>query len=386
MKILAVSPVLPYPPNDGDRIRIYHFLEQLSKKHAVYLVSFVQKGGAAHLAALKKICREVTAVPISKTEIMINAVKAVFTGAPINVASYESDKMREAVDAAITRIGPDLLYAYRIRTAPYVETKKIPKVIDIVDSMALLNKRRAEFEKNPLRLLYSAVDAGRILAYEKSLQDKFSHVFINSEDDAKFLKLKNIAVLQNGSTGARQKTGKNKIFTIGFFGNMEYPPNLDAAMYFHKNVWKKLKNSDNNIKLVITGDSNGALAGLAGEGVIIKGFVEDIETEISGWDASVVPVRYGAGRQNKIMKAWSCGIPVISTQFAAKGVYGRDGKNILIAKDAAGFAEKILALKKNAKLGEKIAAGGARTVAEFFDWKKIGEKMEKIIIKDAGKK
>jgi polysaccharide biosynthesis protein PslH len=386
MKILAVSPVLPYPPADGDRIRIYHFLEQLSKKHEIYLVSFIKKGGETHAGPLKKICREVTTVPITGPEIMLNAAKAFFSGMPMNVAAYESEKMREAVDEAITRIGPDMLYAYRIRTAPYVEGKKIPKVIDIVDSMALLNSRRLKFEKNPLRLLYCAIDTGRILAYEKSLEKKFRHVFINSEDDAKYLKLKNTVVAQNGSTGKKAAPRKNRVFTIGFFGNMEYPPNLDAARYFLKNVWKKLKDSDNNIKLVITGDGRGKLAGLSGGGVEIRGYVNDIDSEIASWDAVIVPVRYGAGRQNKVLKCWSCGIPVVSTKFAAAGVYGKDKVNMLIASSDAEFAGKVLALKNSGKLRKRIISGGAKTVKKFFDWKIPGKILEKTIRKDAGKK
>jgi glycosyltransferase involved in cell wall biosynthesis len=386
MKILAVSPVFPCPPEDGDRIRIYHFLEQLSKKHEIYLVSFYRKGGDRTAAELKKICKEIITVPITSGEIFLNALKAVFSGLPLTVAAYESEKMREAVDETITRVGPDLLYAYRLRTAPYVEGKNIPKVIDIVDSMALLNLRRAKFEKNPLRLVYGAMDTVRLLKYEKALEKKFSHIFINSEDDAAYLNIKNIVVAQNGSSGRKAKTVKNSIFTAGFFGNMEYPPNLDAALHFCKNVWKKLSDSDNNMKLVITGDRNGKLASTAGRTVEVKGYVADIDAEIGSWDVSLVPVRYGAGRQNKILKSWSCGIPVVASVFAAKGVYGRDGINMLIARNDTEFAAKIQELKNNTKLRFRIIAGGTATVKKYFDWKIPGKIIDAVMRKDAEKK
>ena len=44
MNIMVITPVLPYPPHDGDRVRIYNFIKQLSRKNKIYLVSFLRKG------------------------------------------------------------------------------------------------------------------------------------------------------------------------------------------------------------------------------------------------------------------------------------------------------------------------------------------------------
>jgi glycosyltransferase involved in cell wall biosynthesis len=387
LKILAISPVLPYPPADGDRIRIYRFLEQLSKRHSITLVSFIRKGEEGNARQLKKICKEIYTVPISGPEIFLNTAKALLGGLPMNVAAYESEKMREAIDEAMIRACPDILYVYRLRMAPYAEGRKLPKVIDIVDAMSLFNLRRMDYEKNIFRLMYSAIDGPRLLFYERSLEARFSHVFINSGEDAKYLGLRNVVTAQNGSDGAPKKAGKEKgVFTIGFFGNMGYAPNMDAFLYFYKKVWKKPAVSDNNIKLVLAGATAGRLLKLAGPRVEIKGYIADIDAEISSWDAAIVPVRYGAGRQNKIMKAWSCGVPVVATPFAARGVYGRDRQNLLIAKDEDEFAGKILSLMKDKKLAGRLVAGGKSTVKRYFDWKKSGKIIDQVLRKDAKSK
>jgi glycosyltransferase involved in cell wall biosynthesis len=77
---------------------------------------------------------------------------------------------------------------------------------------------------------------------------------------------------------------------------------------------------------------------------------------------------------------------VVSSVFAAKGVYGRDGVNMLIAKDEKSFVEKILEVKNNPKLRARIIYGGAKTVRKFFDWKIPGKIIEAVIRKDARKK
>ena len=42
MRILFLSLRCPYPPQRGDRIRSYHFIKQLSERHAVTLVFFAE--------------------------------------------------------------------------------------------------------------------------------------------------------------------------------------------------------------------------------------------------------------------------------------------------------------------------------------------------------
>ncbi len=41
MRILCLTSRLPYPPNRGDRLRAFHFIEHLSQEHDLSLVSFI---------------------------------------------------------------------------------------------------------------------------------------------------------------------------------------------------------------------------------------------------------------------------------------------------------------------------------------------------------
>lgn len=91
---------------------------------------------------------------------------------------------------------------------------------------------------------------------------------------------------------------------------------------------------------------------------------------MSGWSVAVVPVRYGAGRQNKILDAWAAGVPVVATSFAARGVYGETGKNMLTADTPEDFAGAILKIRNSPKLAVKLAAGGAKTLKKHFNWEK----------------
>lgn len=373
MKILALSPLYPWPPEDGDRIRAYNFFKRIALKHEVHLLCFAdtaETGGAGFFES--EFFVELSGV--AKTA---NVVKGIFSGEALNIAAYASDEMMSAAKEAYGRLKPDLVYCYRLRMAPYAEALPAPRVIDIVDSLALYNGRRAYYERNPVRRAYIGLDLPRILKREKGLGENFSRVFINSGDDASYLGIKNISVAANGATKPCPAKGKRETGpTAGFLGNMEYAPNLDAALFFVKKIWKNIGDSDKNIKMVFAGDSKGLLKKWRKmPGLTVKGRLPDIYGELSGWDVSVVPVRYGAGRQNKILDSWAAGVPVVSTSFAAKGVYGIGGKNLLIEDEPVSFAKAVIRVVQDRALAARLVAGGRETLKKHFDWEKNMKKV-----------
>ena len=58
MRILVLTSRLPYPPNRGDRLRAYHFIEHLSREHELCLVSFIAgESERQHVEPLRSHCR-----------------------------------------------------------------------------------------------------------------------------------------------------------------------------------------------------------------------------------------------------------------------------------------------------------------------------------------
>ena len=279
MNILVVSPVLPYGPCDGDRIRIFNIVKQLKErgKHRLFLVSFIKSGEEKHLAELSGYYDAVETVKISKTEIYINAFKSVFRLIPLNTGSYENHEMEKAVKTAVEKYKIDHVFTYRLRCAQFTEKLDIPKSIDLVDSLGLYMERSLKYESNPLYRAYYAMDRGRVLKCERKTAGKFNAVFINSDEDGRYIGSGNIITAPNGADIKRVKPKKTGCFTVGFFGNIKYRPNFDGVMWFLKNVWKKLANSDKNIKLVIAGAGGGKAGKFPPESrVEVKGFVKEI--------------------------------------------------------------------------------------------------------------
>jgi len=370
VKILVISPVYPYPPHDGDRIRVHSILKRLAKKHTVRIVSFAGIKELTKPVGFK--CEKTDVVRIGKFAILLNVIQALFTGKPMNVAAYDSKDMRKAVKKAAEEFKPDVIYCHRIRTAPYAVPYNIPAVIDVVDSLGLYLKRQSKNSTGLIRKIYAALDKDRVLQFEKNLGKNFKKIFINYEEDAEFLKPTGVIPAPNGAEiCAVKKTADKKggVFTLGFFGDFNYAPNKDGLKILLKKVWQKYYKSDKSIRLIIAGKNSEALCSTSGN-IVVKGYISDMEKEIKSWDASIAPVFYGAGRQNKVLLSWACGVPVIASDFAAKGVLGKDGKNLLSAGSPEGFAKAAEKLRRNKALGQKLAKGGRLTLKRNFSWDK----------------
>ncbi len=381
MKVLVLSSVFPYPPSDGDRLRIYNFIKEISKKNKIYLISFIKKGEEEFIKEINKYCKAVYTVYISRNEIILKTIFAFLTGKAMNVFSYYKKEMQILINDFLKNNSIDAIFAYRIRMAQYVENVKIPKIVDFVDSLAFYMKEKMQYEKNLFTYFYLLFDNKRVLLYEKKMIEKFDYALVNYEGDKNFLNGKNVFVLSNGVYYDEKKSYFKKpeiVKKIGFFGDMNYSPNKDGIYFFYKMVWKKIEKSDKNLQLIIAGKSSERL-NIKGNNIIKTGYLKNLDAEIKTWDLCVVPVRYGAGRQNKILKAWLNKVPVVATSFAVKGIYGRDFFNILIADTPDEFIDRINILLNDNSIRKKIIKNGYLTLKKHFNWKKTGALLNKLL-------
>lgn len=98
MKILFITPRLPYPPDRGDRVRVYNFVGVLSKKHSLFLLSFIQsREELKNVEELETLFNEVTTILLKPWESNLNMLTHFFSKLPHQVFYYNSDVMRRKV-------------------------------------------------------------------------------------------------------------------------------------------------------------------------------------------------------------------------------------------------------------------------------------------------
>ncbi len=152
-----------------------------------------------------------------------------------------------------------------------------------------------------------------------------------------------------------------------FIGSFEHPPNVDAMLWFIKEVLPLLHASRPDIRLrVIGAKPPRTITALASDKVLVEGFVSDIEPLFNDIRLSVAPLRYGAGVKGKINSSMSYGVPVVATTIAAEGMDLCDGEDVLIADSPEAFAAAIVRAYEDEALWARLVEGGRRNIERCF--------------------
>lgn len=153
-----------------------------------------------------------------------------------------------------------------------------------------------------------------------------------------------------------------------FVGGFRHPPNADAVRWFVAEVLPQVRARLPGVRFhCIGGDVPADIAALDdGASVVVHGHVPDVARWMDGARVAVAPLRYGAGVKGKVNLSMAHGQPVVATPAAVEGMHLHDGQDVLVAGDAAGFADAVVRLYGDPVLWQRLARGGLDNVARHF--------------------
>lgn len=357
MKILIVTPSIPYPPYRGDKLRLYNIINILSRNNEITIVTFIKdKNDYTFAEELKKKGIRVHFIKIPIIKSLIKYIRFFFSKLPLQVLSCQNKKMKEKINFLTKENNYDIVYFHIFTTAQYYTAISNPdtlKVLDLTDAVSLYLTRFLEFVKNPLKKIYFNIEKKRVSKYE-NIASKFDVTFVCSHVDKEYLERKkidsNFKLFVNGIDKDKfsYRYEKTEKYRIIFTGNMPYFPNRDAVKFFINEIFPIVLKKYPEAKLYIVGkDPTEDIKKMASENVIIKGFVEDLITEYLISEVNIAPIRFGAGTPNKIIEALALGIPTVATSLAVNGFNEEIKKYIFIADSPADFADKIINIFNN---------------------------------------
>ena len=154
---------------------------------------------------------------------------------------------------------------------------------------------------------------------------------------------------------------------IYFVGGYQHPPNVDAACWFVYDVWPLIHKQLPDIHFHLIGSkAPERVRTLNGDGVIFHGFVGSLDPFLSGCRLAVAPLRYGAGVKGKVNMSMAHGQPVVATPAAIEGMFAEHERELLVAVDAAAFADEVVRLYQDETLWNRLSDASVKNVEKHF--------------------
>jgi glycosyltransferase involved in cell wall biosynthesis len=86
-----------------------------------------------------------------------------------------------------------------------------------------------------------------------------------------------------------------------------------------------------------------------------------------------VPLEVSAGTNIKVLEAMACGKAIVTTPAGCSGLALGDGRDALIHRDWASFADAVTGVLSNSNLRGRLAQHARRTAEQRFSWTAIQE-------------
>lgn len=395
MKVLMLTPYLPYPLLTGGQTRSFNLIKRLSSLgHEITLFCLVKDNSEpVFVSHLQKFCREVQVFNRpQKPWTLKNILRTGFSFFPFLVMRNWAGGEKNAIEQKLKREKFDLIHAETFYVMPHIPKTNIPILLVEQTIEYLVYRHFADQFKIPVikPLLY--IDVAKMKYWELRYWQKAARVAAMSEEDRNTMIAQlpqlNVDIVPNGVDSeffGRVIAGRSKDQIILYLGNFTWLQNREAVEVLINKVWPKIKKELPSTKLWIAGkEAPGFFAKLESEDIKIME-VADVREVYQKASVLVAPIYGGGGTRYKNFEAFASGLPVVTTTIGIRGTEATDGKEVIIRDDPYDLAKEAVCLLRDKTLYQKIADNAKKMVKKKYDWDPIAKKLSDIY-KELGKR
>ena len=384
MNLLFITKELPFPINNGHRVRSSHILSGLAKAHKVHMICFGDQNEKDRIASVQRLCVSLTLIPDQQSATLLRkyaiAMVSLFSPLPFSIRLRRSNGMKEKITELIASKNIDVIVCDGIHMAWHMTSTKVRKILSEHNVESTIIQRYYRIEQNIFKKMYAYLEWLKMHAFEKKMWKLFDMVFACSHVDKKEVEARvnhpKVAVVANGvdiqfySPKDMDLKEKSLIYT----GLMNWRPNEDAVLYFLKEIYPLIKSEVPQATFWVVGNNpteevkkfaehDGSLA--------VTGYVDDVRQYVLQSEIFIVPLRIGSGTRLKILEAMAMAKCIVSTSIGCEGIEVTPGENIIIADTPDQFAQRIIELLQNRNQCRSIGLAARRLVQEKYTWEII---------------
>lgn len=375
---------LPFPPDRGDKIRSHHVLKALAAMGPVHVGTFAESTtDLANVVELEGLVAS-HCVPLRDKPLVQAGIEALLRREPVSLSAFRHPRLSEWVSEVLANEAIDAIYVFSGQMGQYVPHSWQQRlVVDLVDVDSAKFDAYGEDKSWPMGWVNRR--EGRLLrAEEARLAALADHTLLISAAEADLLRGRlpggspaQVGVLGNGidaamfnpaNVRAHRKLGVGP--HIVFTGQMDYPPNVAAALRGIEQILPLVRRHHPQAQFHAVGrapapellDHDGR------NGARIWGEVPDVRPFLAAAQVVLVPLDLARGVQNKVLEAMAMARPVVLTSPAATGIEATDGEHFLIRDTDEALASAVLGLLAEPEQGATIGVQARKFVLERMSW------------------
>ena len=390
MKILMLTPYLPYPLLSGGQIRTYNLLKNLKNDHEITLFSLIKdESERKYKNELENFCHKVVLLRRTKNPWDLrNILLAGFTAYPFLVTRNMPLSASRLIADELKNNKYDLIHAETFYMMPNIPKTHIPTLLveQTIEYLGYQNYAKKSKLWYIKPLLY--IDIYKIKYWEQYFWKKANRLVTMSDEDRIFIKKEigdkqQIDVVANGVDMEFFKSTqieKPQDPTVLFVGTFKWLPNVDAVEYLVEKIWPLIIKKIPNAKLHIVGFSpNKKILKYANNTSIkVSGDIDDIRQVYGRAHILLAPIRSGKGTRYKILEAMATGLPIVGSKLSVEGLPVIPGQHVLVSNNTHELADMAVSLLKNEQKQKEMAHKGKMLVKEKFEWKLISKELDRI--------
>jgi glycosyltransferase involved in cell wall biosynthesis len=373
MRILVITTILPWPEDEGARMRAGQTVRALTDVGDVDLYAI---HGTHRTPPAAPVPDD---LPLRRVRIRPRPVATRWAkrtwlrpgGPPRQVVGWNRSLQ---ADLEAWADGPYDL-AWIVRAAPPAATglpSFCPAVVDLDDleDQKAIERRDVATGRHAYEL---RVDAARWERWQRGLARRAVSVAVCSEQDRARVGYPNAIVIPNGYEPAgRVDRAPADPPRILLQGKLVRPPLFDAATVLASEILPSIRRRVPDTGLDLVGTADRRVHALAErDGVRVHGRVPSMGPYLSSAALVAVPMRWGSGTRIKILEAFAHGIPVVASAIGAEGLDVEDGRHLLIADDPDAFADACVRVLTDPRLAESLTTEARARYEDRYRWAPI---------------
>lgn len=392
MRILMLTPYLPYPPSSGGQVRTYNLLKYLSQKNKITLIALYKFDHERdYVQPLKQFCHQIYLCKRPEKPWQLrNIGRALFSNKPFLIVRNYSKEAKQTAERLLKNEQFDVIHAETFYIMPHLPENKTPVVLV---EQTIEYQVYQHFVKNLPKLVQPLfhLDILKLIRWERYYWRKANVVAAVSEVDKQEIRklepLINPAIIPNGAgdemLAIPLKRKNLKQPKLLFIGNFFWLQNVEAANYIIELIAPIIQKKLPRAQVIIAGqNAHNKLGKLKQKGLkVVEISTNDIKTVKKMYQEATLfisPIYGPGGTRLKLLAAMAAGLPIISTRTGIQGLDLKANQDVLLADNVDEFVAQIKKILSKPAFYKKVQDNAFQLVREKYSWQKIAQALEKV--------